>query len=208
MEDKDMITLLPRVAAAIVVAVNAVRSQERNNVEGWLLASSIFYIVEHLWDLAHPSCTLKLPHFSLQTYSVIFLCWKHMGVLSQCPLPSENVPSSLLPTAALLSSHNKIFHPTMYHIHLSTPLWVHLFRFQTCTKSLLTKTYVYTSITPYLTKTIFSFNKVHMAEPLIVKALQHHYLFSEWVNTFKFSVFAPSLLPHIWSLSVHRKQFV
>lgn len=60
----------------------------------------------------------------------------------------------------------------------------HLFSYQTCTKSPLTETYVCTSITPYLTDTIFSLNTGHMAQSLIVKVLQQHYLFSECVNTY------------------------
>jgi len=179
---------------------------------GCLLPSSIFCVTaDHLWTLAYLGCTPKLPHPSLPIADIVspFAAENsHVRVASQYPLPSENSLSSPLPTAALLSSHSKIFHPIVYHIHISTPLWVHLFHYQTYTKSPLTKTYVYTSITPYLTKTVLSLNKVHMAEPLIVKALQHHYLFSECVNTFTFSVFAPSFtLPCVWALSVHRKHF-
>lgn len=132
-----------------------------------------------------------------------FLCHLQPSadILSHCKLPhvSPRPPGNApcpprLPQHPFLPPAPQLLHPpcpiltqqglssdrVSYLYQGFAPSTAHLFPYhQTRTKSPLTETYVCTSITPYLTETIFSLNKVHMAQPLTVKALQHHYLFSE-----------------------------
>lgn len=97
------------------------------------------------------------------------------------PFPSPYVPAAS-PLLDLILTQQAPFSNGVSLCQSFTLSTAHWFPYHTPTKSSLTETYVCTSITPYLTETIFPLNKLYMAQPLIVKVLQHCYLFSECVN--------------------------
>lgn len=124
----------------------------------------------------------NLPHVSFSPEPSSIQEFAVPPIPPPAPIPSfPSCPSSFTFAVPAVTQHGPFFNGVSLYQGFILSM-AHRFPYQTPTKSPLTETYVCTSITPYLTETIFPLNKLYMAQPLIVKALQHCYLFSECVN--------------------------